>query len=539
TNPQLLLSLRVPSKSWEWFLQDGSNYIQIDSSDKYDIDAVEGDEQKTTLTVFDTQCVHNYRCQLGESYANIEFQATGSVFCQVLIGPTGIEYAKPGEDATLNCSIDWQSSSQPVNWVKVGESGALAEITDQGSTINVGDPAHYGIVYTAPYRYDLLIYNVDLEDDDGEYDCYFSLQGNADGEVGTLTVLDRIDSINIVGYSDDAVVTVDENEAREFTCESTDGNPAAELTWTIGGKDITEYSTYTTQVSDNNDKLHNSRSVLNYTFNASDNGEALKCQGFQHEDLTVRSARVYMNVKHIPIISGIGVTSWSDGGVINVECVDTANPDSYQYEWEAEGGQFGTTSENTWELTDTGDDGQEEITYEPTVNAITESPLKIETGSDALLECGTDAVPPFPENESWEWFLQDGPNYIQIDSSDEGYDIDPVEGDEQTTTLTVFDAQCVQTYRCQLGESYADIEVQATGSVTGNIVAFIIHRRLKRSFSKQSMSDSGDNYTTLSTMTKDAVHVYERPTLKTDENVEDTNYTSLSPETSNTKSTYE
>ncbi|XP_006818254.1 irregular chiasm C-roughest protein-like, partial [Saccoglossus kowalevskii] len=148
-----------------------------------------------------------------------------------------------------------------------------------------------------PYRYDLVIYNVDLEDDDGEYDCYFSLHGNADGEVGTLTVLDRIDSITIVGYSDDAVVTIDENEAREFTCVSTDGNPAAELTWTIGGKDITEYSTYTTQVSDNNEKLHNSMSVLNYTFNASDNGEALKCQGFQHEDLTVRSARVYMNVK--------------------------------------------------------------------------------------------------------------------------------------------------------------------------------------------------------------------------------------------------
>nr|XP_006819330.1 PREDICTED: uncharacterized protein LOC100372677 isoform X1 [Saccoglossus kowalevskii]XP_006819331.1 PREDICTED: uncharacterized protein LOC100372677 isoform X2 [Saccoglossus kowalevskii] len=225
-------------------------------------------------------------------------------------------------------------------------------------------------------------------------------------------------------------------------------------------------------------------SVLNYTFNATNNGEALKCQGFQHEDLTVRSARVYMNVKHIPIISGIGVISWSDGGVINVECVDTANPDSYQYEWEAEGGQFGTTSENTWELTDTGDDGKEEITctatndmgsstsytqivtipYEPTVNAITDSPLKIEAGSDAVLECGTDAVPPFPDNESWEWLQQDGSNYIQIDPSDEGYDIDPVEGDEQKTTLTVFDAQGVQTYRCQLGESYADIEVQATGS---------------------------------------------------------------------------
>uniref|UniRef100_A0ABM0MM90 Uncharacterized protein LOC102807701 n=1 Tax=Saccoglossus kowalevskii TaxID=10224 RepID=A0ABM0MM90_SACKO len=111
------------------------------------------------------------------------------VFCQVLIGPTGIEYAKPGEDATFDCSIDWQSVSKTVHWVKVGETAVLAEITDQGSTINVGDPNNHGIVYTAPYRYDLVIYNVELGDDDGQYDCYFSLDGNEDGEVGTLTVL--------------------------------------------------------------------------------------------------------------------------------------------------------------------------------------------------------------------------------------------------------------------------------------------------------------------------------------------------------------
>ncbi|XP_006824488.1 synaptogenesis protein syg-2-like, partial [Saccoglossus kowalevskii] len=59
-------------------------------------------------------------------------------------------------------------------------------------------------------------------------------------------------------------------------------------------------------------------------------------------------------------------------------------------------------------------------------------------------------------------------------------------------------------------------------SVTGNIVAFVLHKRLKRSFSKQS--DLRDYYAALSTMTKDAVHEYEKPKIEAAENIEDINY---------------
>ncbi|XP_077868305.1 uncharacterized protein LOC144358482, partial [Saccoglossus kowalevskii] len=150
-------------------------------------------------------------------------------------------------------------------------------------------------------------------------------------------------------------------EATEFTCSTTNGNPAAELTWTIGGKDITEYSTYTTQVSDNNDKLHNSMSVLIYAFKASNNGEELICTAFQHERLTTRSAHIILNVLHPPVIHVIEIVDWDDHSV-TVKCVDTANPDSHRYEWEADGDQTGDTEDdNTWEFTDTDNDCKENV----------------------------------------------------------------------------------------------------------------------------------------------------------------------------------
>ncbi|XP_077862698.1 uncharacterized protein LOC144344739, partial [Saccoglossus kowalevskii] len=110
----------------------------------------------------------------------------------------------------------------------------------------------------------------------------------------------EIDSVFIVDHYDDEIVDIKAGEATKYTCSIIDGNPETELTWTIGGKDITEYNP--------------------------------------------------------PVIHVIEVVNWDDHSV-TVKCVDTANPDSHRYEWEADRNQTGDTEDdNTWKFRDTYND---------------------------------------------------------------------------------------------------------------------------------------------------------------------------------------
>ncbi|XP_006820762.1 uncharacterized protein LOC102805393 [Saccoglossus kowalevskii] len=170
-------------------------------------------------------------------------------------------YVMPGEDATLDCTIyNLGDSTDHATWVYEETSTIVANIYPTGT--GNASPG-YGVDTSTSNRYDLIVYDITLDGSDGEYDCYFSLDNNPDGEVGKLVVLDNVDSVDIVDLYDDQKVDIIAGETTQFTCKASDGNPAAELTWTIGDTNITEYSTYTTQVSDNNDKLHNCMSVLN------------------------------------------------------------------------------------------------------------------------------------------------------------------------------------------------------------------------------------------------------------------------------------
>ncbi|XP_077861605.1 uncharacterized protein LOC102808126 [Saccoglossus kowalevskii] len=542
---------------WDRFLQDRSNYTQLDPFyEGYDIEPVEGVEQTTTLTVFDAQGVKTYRCQFGESYADIEVQAAGSGpatdqnSCTVSVGMAALF------TVLLCCSVTGNIIAFFIR-LKRSFSKQLKSISDSGDNYTtLSTMTKYAVhVYERPTL---------KADENAEDSNYTSLSPETRNTKSTYEITD---SYNLV-LTD--VKLADEGEYRCMVLNLDPQSKSANLGVWVPAKEvlisgeqgdcktefpapgqIMSFSWMCTVVN----VVPSATLTWNYIITSATRSPI---QGdIPYDDIHIPDT--YSDVQ-----LGAVTTTQENGGYYTTNSLIT-----FVYTSGQENMTLAIQCKSTQDgLVDTFETTTQPIKvcffgHEPLVKAITDSSLRIiEAGSDAVLECGTDAIPPFPDNESWKWFLQDGSNYTQLDLSYEGYDIDPVEGDEQTTTLTVFDAQGVNTYRCQLGESYANIEVQATGSatdqnscnvsvgmavlltvllccsVTANVFTIVIKRRLKRS-TEQSMSNSRDNYTTLYTMTKDAVHVYIQPTLKADENVEDSNFTSLSPETRNTQSTYE
>ena len=107
---------------------------------------------------------------------------------------------------------------------------------------------------------------------------------------------DQVDNVSIDGFPSVGSDTVTAGVEKSYTCRSTAGNPAASLIWTIGDVDITSHSVNSTSENSNDNRLYDTESTLTYSFNASDNGEDLRCRGFQHDSLAIRSSRIEMTV---------------------------------------------------------------------------------------------------------------------------------------------------------------------------------------------------------------------------------------------------
>ncbi|XP_070547625.1 fibroblast growth factor receptor-like [Ptychodera flava] len=287
-----------------------------------------------------------------------------------VVGPSDTVYVNPLESASFNCSVtQWRTGSLPsIYFGRSRNDGStwtnILQCYNEG-TCNYA-ASEFETVYTyetnAPdYNFFKLTVTSATLDEDAHYDCYSFEESNPASPPsphGRLYVLNQVTDVSISGYNNGDTRTVDAGTEVITTCTATSGNPPADLLWTIGDKDITHEIDNTTTETGKDTRLYNTESRLKYKSNASDDQQYLKCQSFQHDSLTPRSAQILMDVKHAPVIQAIVVDSW-EGNTVVVECLATANPDDVTYSWESDDGQTGGNS-RTWTLTD--EDGDDEVT---------------------------------------------------------------------------------------------------------------------------------------------------------------------------------
>ncbi|XP_070547602.1 irregular chiasm C-roughest protein-like [Ptychodera flava] len=282
-----------------------------------------------------------------------------------VVGPSNTVYVHPGESASFNCTLTWDTSpgidfivwgrsrDDSVGWSTI----AVCYNVDGSCTFVLGFESVYSVESDGQTNdsFKLTVDSATL-DEDAHYDCWPFTADGPTAPQARLYVLYQVTSVAI--NESDVPKDVEAGSAEIISCTTTSGNPPADLLWTIRGNDITHFSDNTTTETGNDTRLYDTESRLMYAFNASDDQQYLKCESFQHASLPPRSSQILMNVQHAPVIHAIGVKSWEDN-TATVECDASANPGEITYSWESDDGQTGGNS-RTWTLTD--EDGDDEVT---------------------------------------------------------------------------------------------------------------------------------------------------------------------------------
>ncbi|XP_077985092.1 uncharacterized protein LOC144439730 isoform X2 [Glandiceps talaboti] len=285
------------------------------------------------------------------------------------VGPTNTVYVSKDAYASFNCSVNWKADDDlydSIFWEISEDDGdtwnRVAQCYYSGTCVITRDlESAYSVDSNSPNDFFKLNIGPASLAEDGLYECYSFDEKAASAPHARLVVLEQSSVPDIEDYSSNEEVIVRETSPFEFTCTATGGNPAAELIWEIIDRndrtditDITSSSTSTTTENSGNNKLYDTTSILNHTFNSSDDGKNLKCSSFQHESFTPISDQIVLNVEHSPVIHTIAIVEWHDNSLVDVECVATANPDSITYSWvsygEIDGGQTG--SGRIWQVED-------------------------------------------------------------------------------------------------------------------------------------------------------------------------------------------
>ncbi|XP_077985374.1 uncharacterized protein LOC144440020 [Glandiceps talaboti] len=293
-------------------------------------------------------------------------------------GPTNTVYVSQNAYASFNCSVNWKANDNDLDSIywDISEDNTvtwsrIAQCYFSGACVmSSGRDVKYSVDTNSP-NHDFFKLNIGPASlaEDGLYECYSFDEQGASAPHARLVVLEQSGVPDIEGYSSNEQVTVRETSPFEFTCTSIGGNPAADLIWEIIDQndrtditDITSSSTSTTTENSGNNKLYDTTSILNHTFNSSDDGKNLKCSSFQHDFFTPISDQIVLNVEHSPVIHTIAIFEWYDNYLVDVECVATANPDGITYSWVSYGGDSGQTgSGRTWQVEDINQDGEIDV----------------------------------------------------------------------------------------------------------------------------------------------------------------------------------
>ncbi|EEC00453.1 secreted protein, putative, partial [Ixodes scapularis] len=240
----------------------------------------------------------------------------------------------PGEDVTLRCVVENRRGN--CAWLMDGV--AVGRIQDKY------------VFERSPMDGDcsLQILNTTLEEDDGSWQCQVTQTALDQEPLAStnikLVVLESPHPPSIQNGSrlltPSSNFTTKAGDSLNFQCVSGKGNPAAFLRWFLDSQDVSHLATQTNETDKEKPHTWKALSVLNYTFNNTDNGKQLKCGAYhvtygkvvedpEARGLGHRDVAVALNVKYLPEIKydGNPPEEVAEGDSLKLSCAVTdANP---------------------------------------------------------------------------------------------------------------------------------------------------------------------------------------------------------------------
>ncbi|CAN7980437.1 unnamed protein product [Ixodes pacificus] len=240
----------------------------------------------------------------------------------------------PGENVTLRCVV-------------LNRRGDCAWLKD---VVAVGRIPDKYVFKRSPKDGDcsVQILNTTLEEDDGPWQCQVTQTSINEKPLASTNIkLVVLESPHPPSLQDGTrLLTPGTNfstkagDSPNFQCVSGKGNPPAFLRWFLDSQDVSQLATQTNITDEEKPHTWKALSVLNYTFNNTDNGKQLKCgayhvtygkvvedteaQGLGHQDVAVT-----LDVKYLPEIKydGNPPEEVAEGDSLKLSCAVTdANP---------------------------------------------------------------------------------------------------------------------------------------------------------------------------------------------------------------------
>ncbi|XP_075252518.1 uncharacterized protein LOC142344606 isoform X3 [Convolutriloba macropyga] len=257
----------------------------------------------------------------------------------------------PGHKTTFRCfiSMDIFLSEYDffINWPKGIWNSQIREDLTPSNIYEMENSTHREIgkvVLLAAYH------------DDGEYECSATTKDSPPRSqkiVRTLTVLSETKSLIMTPANGSKISSLEgTTESIQVSCRAELANPAAEITWTLGGKSVQADPRFTISVpeikgsTDDDDPRKSTTSNIRVDAAAITkdlNNQLLSCHAKSQADATARIATVLLDVQYRPRVSmklDPVLIHPQRTSSITVECVADANPapTANQFRWTLDGG---------------------------------------------------------------------------------------------------------------------------------------------------------------------------------------------------------
>ncbi|KAK8404516.1 hypothetical protein O3P69_007633 [Scylla paramamosain] len=228
------------------------------------------------------------------------------------VTPQNVEVVA-GSDVTLHCEVENQQGN--AQWTKSGFALGFNRSIP-------GFPRYTVLGDEAASIHNLHITNVEMSDD-GEFQCQVTPFGNARAirHAANLTVLLPPTSVEIVGHTPDALITVKAGDSLTLECLIRDSKPVSRVTWYRGQEPLRlDSQDDKKETSPTDSHLSSLRSKITFTPTHSDNGLDYSCHAL-HPALTHSSeqltARVTLDVQYPP--GAPEITGYTEGETVSAE----------------------------------------------------------------------------------------------------------------------------------------------------------------------------------------------------------------------------
>ncbi|XP_014667088.1 PREDICTED: nephrin-like isoform X1 [Priapulus caudatus] len=195
-----------------------------------------------------------------------------------------------GSEVVLRCRI--RDREGPVQWAYDGRP--FGHVTDYSLP---GYPRYSMVVNEEQGQFDFKIAQATLPEDDAKFECQVLGEPKLRG-AAMVTVIAPPESPRIHGVPNGTVVEMVPGDARNFTCVSNNGKPAAAVKWLRNGRQLTTdvWNTVTDAVH----KRENARSMLLLRPNKEDNGIRVACEAHSQALPSPLYTAFYLSVLYAP-----------------------------------------------------------------------------------------------------------------------------------------------------------------------------------------------------------------------------------------------